>query len=493
MSHHKYFPRIVAISIPILFWMACDFPVSQPRPNQPPSTRLTNIPRGNDTIFPLATLYWIGGDNDGFVEKYQYRILTERLILNSQTQWAPADSTDWIETRTTSTTIAFNSADALNKQHIFVRAIDNDGAIDPQPAERILYTTRASRPITTLVYPPNNDTVLVSTQITDWWPGVRLTFKAVDQTIGGQVVDFGYSIDDAPIQWGKDTTIYLSPSLFKQPLSGQHKIKVTSRNNTNLIDIVGDSVRFVLFPPPFDKKVLVIDETDERNPPFIGNFTDIASDAFYADVFPGSDSWDFIAKGMPPRPMLAHYQLIVWHADDVPASVPHKIADPKNIAVFTDYLSVGGKFLMSGSRILKSFAYYSNYPFSYPPGSFPYDILHIRTVDQTSDDPDCIGGYGVNASFSDFSVDSVKLSIWPYSGKLSNIDLITNMAGFTDILYTYKNELNSPYVKYRGKAVALRYYGTVYDAVVLGFPMFFVKKDDAKRMAIELMQSLHVN
>jgi hypothetical protein len=31
----------------------------------------------------------------------------------------------------------------------------------------------------------------------------------------------------------------------------------------------------------------------------------------------------------------------------------------------------------------------------------------------------------------------------------------------------------------------------VYDAAVLGFPMYFVKKQDAKVMATELLQSMH--
>jgi hypothetical protein len=47
-------------------------------------------------------------------------------------------------------------------------------------------------------------------------------------------------------------------------------------------------------------------------------------------------------------------------------------------------------------------------------------------------------------------------------------------------------------VTYRGRAIALRYYGTVYDAVVLGFPLYFIKKDDAKVMTQEILRSLHV-
>ena len=55
-----------------------------------------------------------------------------------------------------------------------------------------------------------------------------------------------------------------------------------------------------------------------------------------------------------------------------------------------------------------------------------------------------------------------------------------------------KTTPSSPNVSYRGRAIALRYYGTVYDAVVLGFPMYFIDKDDAQVMAKEILRSLHV-
>jgi hypothetical protein len=147
---------------------------------------------------------------------------------------------------------------------------------------------------------------------------------------------------------------------------------------------------------------------------------------------------------------------------------------------------------MSGWRILKSFAYTQNFPYSFPPGTFVYDYLHIYSVDETAFIGDCIGGYGKAGLFSNFSVDSAKIYFFPYGGKLGQVNLVTKMAGFTDVLYTYRNLDNSPYVTYRGRATALRYYGTVFDAVVLGFPMYCIKKEDAGTMAREIMQSLRV-
>ena len=477
----------------MLAGVSCDRPTAPPNPNGAPHTRLANVPKDNDTVFALVTLNWSGGDNDGFIARYQYRYFTYHLASGSTANWVIFDSTAWTDTTGSGAVIAFNSTDALNKQVFLVRAIDNDGNPDAQPAEKIIYTLRTAPPITQILSPGRNATLLVSPQITDWWAGVPLIFKATDPTKLGKIVAFGWSADDGPVTWTTDTSVFVTPDKFSPPFNGQHKLRVISRNNTNLTDPTGDSVFVTLLIPTFDQSVLIIDETDEFNNPFITmGITDSVTDAFYADLFPGATQWDFKQSGMPPREVLSHYKLLVWHADDVPASQPHKISDPANIAVFTDYLKVGGKFLMSGWRILKSFAYRQNFPFTFTQGNFVYDYLHIRTVSETDILGDMTGGKGKTGVFSNFSVDSTRLAIFPYDGKLSQVNLITSMAGFTDILYSYVNDDQSPIVTYRGRAIALRYYGTVYDAVVLGFPLYFIKKDDAKVMTQEILRSLHV-
>lgn len=484
---------VALVSILIIAVGSCSRPTEPAHANNPPDTKLANIPKDNDTVFALVTLYWDGGDYDGFIKGYQYRYFTYHLLPGTG-QWVPFDSTSWKDTTGSSVTIPFNSTDSLNRQEFYVRAMDNDGNVDPTPAKKILTTTRTAPPITKLFAPAKNAKVLVSQQVTDWWPGVTISFNAKDQAKEGAIVAYAWSVDDGPYTWMTDTTISLPPSAFKAPLNGPHKIKVTSRNNTNLVDPVGDSSDVTLIVPTFEKKILIIDETDEFNSPFVTmKVSDATVDSFYARVFPGSDSWDFKAKGMPPRDVLAQYKLLVWQADDVPVSRPHKISDPANIAVFTDYLKVGGKFLMSGWRILKSFAYYQNFPYTFPPGTFVYDYLHIYTVDETDVVGDCLGGKGKTGITTDFAVDSVKLAISPYNGKLGWVNLITKPAGFTDNLYAYKNLDNSTYTSYRGRPMALRYYGTVYDAVVLGFPMYFIVESDAKVMAQQILANLHVN
>lgn len=474
-------------------WFSCERPTAPENPNTSPDTRLANVPKERDTVFALVNLNWTGGDNDGFVTGYQYRYFTYHLVAGSTTQWELFDSTAWHDTTGTSVTIAFNSTQALNMQRFLVRAIDNDKNVDPTPAERILYTLRTVSPITKILLPKRNSSILVAPQVTDWWQGVFVTFNATDPTGRGQIVEYAWAVDGGPWTWQKDTSVYITPDKIPGSLNGQHKIRVTSRNNTNLVDPVGDSVLVTLIIPSFSNNVIIIDETDEFNNPFLTwGIADSVVDRFYAEVFPGAMQWDFKSKGMPPREVLADYKLIVWHADDVPTSRPHKISEPANIEIFTDYLKVGGKFLMSGWRILKSFAYYNNFPFTFTQGTFVHDYLHIRTVTETDILGDMTGAKGKTGSFTSIQVDSARLANFPYDGRLSQVNLITTMAGFTDVLYSYENHPTSPNVTYRGRAVALRYYGTVFDAVVLGFPMYFIKKHDAQVMAQEILRSLNV-
>ena len=66
----------VVVAFAILLLIAagsCSRPTEPAHANNPPDTRLANIPKDNDTVFALVTLYWDGGDYDGFIKSFQYR------------------------------------------------------------------------------------------------------------------------------------------------------------------------------------------------------------------------------------------------------------------------------------------------------------------------------------------------------------------------------------------------------------------------------------
>ena len=442
----------------IVIWTSCQKP-TEPNPNNPPNTTVANIPRDGDTLFALQTLYWDGEDNDGYVKGYQYRYITHRLVQGDSVVQV------WKYTDQTSLTVAFLSDDDLNKQVFEVRAVDNNGAVDPTPAVKILYTQRTYFPITTIEKPANNEKYFAEDQTTDWWQGIELIYKARDPDEEGGIVEYAWSVDNGGWHWTEDTLIYIPPGEFSQPLTGQHVIRATSRDNTNLVDPIGDSVIVTLVKPTFERDILIIDETDESNFPFgTVHPTDQQVDQFYSDIFQTSYQWDFKSRGIPPKDTLGQYRLVVWHADDYPSSLPHKIVNYTDI--IEDYLDVGGKFFMSGWRILKSFAWDQSFPLSFNEGTFVHDYLHIISVDETFGyTGDCIGFIGVGDSFDDIRIDSTKLIDFPFiipgqSWGLTNINLIIQPAGFTDVIYTYNNAFNSQFPQYRGKACGLRYYRT---------------------------------
>ena len=184
----------------------------------------------DDTLFALITLHWDGEDYDGFISGYQYRYITYHVFDGDSVVF------DWITTRETSVTIPFESSDILNYQKFQVRAIDDQGMMDPEPAERRFYTVQTIFPETTILVPENEQQFFVIDQITDWWQGVPLQYNASDED--GEVVEYAWKVDNGEWNWTTDTTLFIDPSYF-QPLSGMHKISVTSRDNTNLIDPVG--------------------------------------------------------------------------------------------------------------------------------------------------------------------------------------------------------------------------------------------------------------
>jgi hypothetical protein len=466
----------------LIYLFSCERNTSPANPNFPPNTTIANIPVDSSTIFALVTMHWDGEDDDGFIAGYQYSYITYHQDIGDSAIH------EWENTTETSLTIAFESSDNLNFQKFYVRAVDNMGDVDPTPAEKHFYTPKTIFPEAEILSPVNNEKFFTLEEATDWWPGIKLIFTASDED--GEVVEFAWAVDDGEWNWVQDTLLYIKPDNF-DPLDGEHKIRVTCRDNTNLVAPKGDSVIVNLIRPTFDKRILIVDETIESN--FPANIdpmpTDAGVDSFYADIFGIEESWDFKQNGMPPKEVLGQYKLVIWHADNLytTENKVHKL--PQHIDDIMDYLNVGGDFIMSGWKILKSFADTDPFPRAFEEGEFIHDYLHITQVDETAKISDFIGAEG-SGGFSDISVDSAKVAGFPYNGMLNYINLMPERAGFTDKMYIYKNKLDSPFGEYRGQTCGLRYYGSVFDAAVLGFPVYFIKKEDARTLVNEILVSM---
>ncbi len=495
----------------IVFWvflgLSCEKRITQPEnPNLPPNTTIANIPVAGDTLFALVTMYWDGGDDDGYVDGYQYRYITEHFdsVGIDSLQITDTVVQPWQLTTETSLAISFNSSAPLNRQTFQVRSVDNNGDVDTTAAEKVFYTRMTYFPETFILSPANNQKLFYLSQTTDWWKGILLIFNGFDKD--GEIEEYGYSIDDdidnINWMWTKDTSLYITPDMFQPPLDGEHVIRVTARDNTNLIDQAGSQVSIRLIQPTFNKDILIIDETDENGLPNRFDFTDEEMDSFYVDIFSSSDStgpfrtvdsWDFLQNGLPPLDTLGQYKLVAWYAD---ANSGFDLM-PLYTDYLEEYLNVGGDLIVSGWRLLKSFVWTEaapEYSFSY--SSFGRNYLHVNKFSETRRRAtDFAGLYGNSTGFSDLEVDSLKLAgtgSSTYSdGKLSRIDVITEKGVFTETLYTYRSsDENGDPTEWEGLPCVIRYYGTSYNTVVIGFPVFFLKQTDARVMMQEILTNL---
>lgn len=473
----------------LVFIYTCERETSPANPNIPPNTTLANIPVENDTLFALVTLHWDGEDYDGYIAGYEYRYITRHIFIGDSIVQP------WTETKETSITIPFESSDILNYQKFQVRAVDDMGDIDPTPAERNFYTVQTIYPKTEILFPyENNQSFFALNQTTDWWQGIQLTFTANDED--GEVVEYAWAVDDGVWNWTQDTTIMITPDYF-EPLGGGHILRVTSRDNTNLVDIIGDSMKVILVVPSFEKDIFIIDETIEAKFPLGMSFSDADVDSFYAKIFGTNveESWDFEEEGMPPKEILGQYKLLIWHADNYYTYEGDVHQLPIHINDIMDYLNVGGDFIMGGWRILKSFAVDEAFPKFFDEGTFIHDYLHILEADESAPIPDFNGASSSDTSrFSDIRVDSIKLgesylTSIPTIG-LPYVNLMPRQAGFTKVIYRYKNDDYTGIPTHRGYPCGLRYYGTAFNTIVLGFPMFFINEDDAHIMATEMLKSM---
>ena len=224
----KVLQIFLILSIFIIGFYACDRPTEPQDPNKLPNTSMANIPNPADTLFALVTLHWDGEDFDGYIDGYEYRYITKRIFMGDSIVQ------DWQNTTETSLTIPFLSDDDLNLQTFQVRSIDNLGAVDPSPAEKKFYTVKTIFPESYILYPEDEETYFIIDKPTDWWEGIKLDYVAYDKD--GEVVEYAWAVDDGELHWTEDTSVVILPENFKTPLTGEHTIKVVSRDNTNLVD-----------------------------------------------------------------------------------------------------------------------------------------------------------------------------------------------------------------------------------------------------------------
>ncbi len=510
--NNRFTLLITAFTVLLVGLYACDKPPfgegEPPNPNELPTAELTNVPVEGDTLFANVTLHWDGGDNDGFVDNYVWQYETINPETGETMSTTPQNG--WNETGSTSLTITFNSPQPLNRQIFRVRAIDNkeDSSLVDSASTKTFYTEQTVPPTINIAQPENGAEKFFRNEATDWFPGILLTYEGEDED--GEIIEYGWKVgtDDEDYHWTSDTSVTIPPEEFGSQSEAQ--IIVKAKDDTNLDSEDPDTVTISLVRPTFDKKVLIIDETNEqdfqRSGGQVSNYDDEDVDSLYrawVDL-PSSeyDEWDYVdEQDIPSLEVLGQYQMIFWHGDNWYGSSndAHSIGNHRE--TLSEYMSVGGDFIMSGWKMLKSLrpgASYStpgsdDYPYTYAEEDFEREYLHIQSAGGSGSGPpgEMVGANGIG-EYPDITIDSSKVDGYPvtFYDNIIDVNIIEDAAGFTSPIFTFECRAECGTPQLRGKYIAVRYFGTSFDAVVFGFPIFFMQEEDAEQIVDQILTNM---
>ena len=459
------------------------------RPNNPPNTTMANVPVQNDTLYALIDLMWDGEDDDGYIVAFEFKYTTyplENVLGDSIVH-------NWQETEVSNLTIAFTSPDSINRQHFQVRAIDNSGNVDPTPATKTLYTNRTLPPSTKIVSPRTGTEYFATLETNYWWPGVVVTVTGDDKD--GRIIEYGWSADGGDWQWvaARDSVITIKPNDFNQPITGEHTIKVISKDDTDLIDPKGDGITVDLVEPTFEKDILILDDT--REDASLRYVSDDEHDAFYIEIFGQNTSYSIDERNMktrafPSLKILGKYKLVIWHSDD--NKTPFYIQNPRALDGIKNFLNVGGDLILCGTKIWNPWLPEADpiqglpHPIPFEPETFVYDYLHILTGELSSDRGSFTGAIGISG-FDNVSIDTSKMSPnYPYFGKPHLVQVVVEKGPFAREICIFQG--GDMYAE--GLPCGIRYYGDVYNIAFIGFPLWALKLEDAKIFGAQLLRSM---
>jgi len=483
--------RIVFFLVALGLLGSCSKPKNpgSPWPNIPPDTRLANVPpndpEGRYPLFAIVTLYWVGSDPDGYVVAYRYRWSYQEEGQTKFHEWTTIPAIDSagnpVEGATMGTFI-FESYDSLNP-HIFqVKAVDNEGAEDPTPAEVMFWTKRALPPETEIKSGPDSlREVFIIDEVTDTWEGITFTFSGMDDD--GDVVDYAWRVDDNPwSEWQLATSATVLAKHLGQPLTGVHTFYVKARDDTKIEDPTPAHWRFRVVVPTWERPLLVLDHTrDGTGMP--GSPTDAQVDDFYQRLLTGSgrtdfDTWDVKQKGFPDRRDLGKYRLIIWYDDLFIVDVTSRMQSADWEAL-QDYLNVGGKLIVSGWRFANVFPSYTD------ADTFLYHYVHTQLGGAEITQKDFIGARG-DAGYPNLAIDPSKLPA-SWNGAIDRIALLEPWS-FGETIYYFDSRSDLP--DFEGKPVGLRYLGTTYSVIYFGFPLYFMEEAAATQALDKALKDL---
>ncbi|MCK4511224.1 hypothetical protein KAW64_05765, partial [bacterium] len=226
--------------------------------NLAPSTRLTSAPGPYTQANYRVHMYWDGADPDGFVVAYHF------AWDDTVPPYGATDSPWQFTSNTDSLFKALVDSVGETRRHTFyIRAVDNEGKLDPSAA-RVRFDAWTVVPVIdtlyrrygpfdpdTLYYDPENskDTVLMFTPVRFIWSGR-------DPDGLGAAVDYSYKMDSNPFSTYGDSMSTTYPIVS----AGTHFFYVKARDETGAENFP-ENYKFVMNFEPDSEILEPEDET----------------------------------------------------------------------------------------------------------------------------------------------------------------------------------------------------------------------------------------
>lgn len=457
MNRLKYKKMTFIILITLFLLNRCDITEpenpGQKHPNSLPETTIVNVPPDNspeEAYFYRIKLYWDGGDTDGYITGYKYKI----------------NDNPWTFTKETFIKIDFSSPDTINYHEFQVKAVDDAGGEDPTPAMKRLCTKQTDLPETEILFgPPVNKAVFILSDTTSIWKGIEFLLSGTDSD--GEIIGYEYAIDDSNSwQMAQSSSI----KMFGDFEDGEHTFFARAVDNAMGVDPSPVRQSFSVIQPTLQNKILVVDETRDG----VGSSAspdDQMVDDFYRSVLSGFsfDEYDLNSEGSIDARTFAEYEIVVWHDDERSENLlKNYIEDVKS------YLRIGGKLLISGWRTLENMDNILTESHYYNPNEFGYEFLRLELF-KYNKDKDFVGAKSV-LNYPNLDTDPNKM-LTSYNGQLNYCNVLIPFDS-NDRLYLFDSATDNP--DFEDLPCAVRHFTDSYRVIALGFPLYIMNEDQAK-------------
>ena len=288
------------------------------------------------------------------------------------------------------------------------------------------------------------------------------------------------AVDDTASHAQHPGALLADTTFLDQPLSGAHKywyrVRAVDRDSNHSAFSAAAYGR----PVTLDQGVLLVDETHNWT---AGRYPrDSTQDGFYHYALEGCQVTDYEFPSGGVKPVLADlvpYSTVVWHGDD------YTNREASRDTVELDrYLAAGGRLLFSGwqpTANLTNNAMSSSLAFG--AGSFMRERMRVSAMSR-SQNADSFAGAAGQLGYPGIEVDTGKVPVTTWNGAMRYIEALTPAGGAEAI---YAMDMRNDGSAFEGATCGIRYLGADYKLVFLGFPLYFMKQQQARALVQRVM------